>query len=76
MSDAARRDTAHQLGTTLRAPLPAAFDRLTDTELAELDRLLHDALRRRADNLDAAIDTSLDYVPRLMRPAVKKALGL
>ncbi|MBF6241203.1 hypothetical protein IU474_29580 [Nocardia otitidiscaviarum] len=71
MSDAAR-----QLGDALRAPLPAAFERLTDSELTELDRLLHDALRRHAANLDAAIDTSLDYVPRLMRPAVKKALGL
>ncbi|GAB4585933.1 hypothetical protein [Nocardia sp. IFM 10818] len=69
-------DAAHQLSTTLQAPLPDAFHRLPDTDLAELDRLLRTALQRRADNLDAAIGTSLDFVPRLMRPAVKKALGL
>ncbi|NNH68740.1 hypothetical protein HLB23_02405 [Nocardia uniformis] len=69
-------DAARQLSATLQAPLPDAFDQLADTELTELDRLLQTALRQRGDNLDAAIDTSLDYVPRLMRPAVKKALGL
>ncbi|WP_067537311.1 hypothetical protein [Nocardia crassostreae] len=69
-------DAARQLTTTLQAPLPDAFDRLTDADLRELDRLLQVALARRADNLDAAIGTSLDFVPRLMRPAVKKALGL
>ncbi|MEV6769523.1 hypothetical protein AB0N05_12940 [Nocardia sp. NPDC051030] len=71
MSDAAR-----QLAATLQAPLPEAFDRLSEADLAELDRLLNTALTQRAQNLDAAISTSLDFVPRLMRPAVKKALGL
>ncbi|MFI1919213.1 hypothetical protein [Nocardia sp. NPDC020380] len=71
MSDAAR-----QLSDTLRAPLPAAFEQLTDADLTELDRLLHDAMDRRRDTLDAALSSSLDFVPRLMRPAVKKALGL
>lgn len=69
-------DAARQLSATLQAPLPAAFDQLGDTELTELDRLLNTALRQRAANLDAAVNTSLDFVPRLMRPAVKKALGL
>ncbi|MEV6067579.1 hypothetical protein AB0L82_13575 [Nocardia sp. NPDC052001] len=67
---------ARQLADTLRAPLPADFDRLPETDLTELDRLLRAALTRRGDNLDAAIASSLDFVPRLMRPAVKKALGL
>ncbi|MBL1077139.1 hypothetical protein JK358_22325 [Nocardia sp. 2] len=71
MSDAAR-----QLSSTLQAPLPDAFDRLSDADLTELHRLLDTAQQRRGDNLDAAIETSLDFVPRLMRPAVKKALGL
>lgn len=69
-------DAAHQLSATLRAPLPDAFDRLTDADHTELDRLLQHALDTRAANLDAAISSSLDFVPRLMRPAVKKALGL
>ncbi|MFJ4654114.1 hypothetical protein ACIP5Y_22845 [Nocardia sp. NPDC088792] len=69
-------DAASQLSTTLRAPLPDAFAQLTDADLTELDRLLTDAMDRRRDTLDAALSTSLDFVPRLMRPAVKKALGL
>ncbi|WP_040807451.1 hypothetical protein [Nocardia concava] len=69
-------DPARQLSDTLRAALPAAFDQLTDPDLAELDRLLTQALERRGQTLDAAIGDSLDIVPRLMRPAIKKALGL
>ncbi|WP_330180573.1 hypothetical protein OHB26_29795 [Nocardia sp. NBC_01503] len=69
-------DAAAQLRDTLRAPLPAAFDQLGDADLTELDRLLHAAMTHRAATLDNAIGTSLDFVPRLMRPAVKKALGL
>ncbi|MFI6865890.1 hypothetical protein [Nocardia sp. NPDC050406] len=71
MSDAAR-----QLSTTLHAPLPDAFTQLGDPELTELHRLLTEAIQQRTANLDHAINTSLDFVPRLMRPAVKKALGL
>ncbi|WP_067708196.1 hypothetical protein [Nocardia yamanashiensis] len=67
---------ARQLATTLRAPLPEAFDQLTDTDHTELDRLLTTALQHRGKTLDTAIANSLDIVPRLMRPAVKKALGL
>ncbi|MCU1647249.1 MAG: hypothetical protein JWN03_7524 [Nocardia sp.] len=69
-------EAASQLSDTLRAPLPDAFDRLTDADHTELDRLLQQAMARRRANLDAAIGSSLDFVPRLMRPAVKKALGL
>ncbi|MGV9667405.1 hypothetical protein ACWDUL_05880 [Nocardia niigatensis] len=71
MSDAAR-----QLSHTLRAPLPAAFDQLDDTDLAELEHHLQATMTRRREALDAAIGSSLDFVPRLMRPAIKKALGL
>ncbi|MFI9508516.1 hypothetical protein [Nocardia sp. NPDC052566] len=71
MSDAAR-----QLTATLDAPLPDEFDRLSEAELAELDRLLRTAREQRAQELGAAIDSSLQLVPRLMRPAVKKVLGL
>ncbi|MFE5286144.1 hypothetical protein ACFRAQ_14370 [Nocardia sp. NPDC056611] len=69
-------DPARQLGDTLRAPLPAAFDQLPDSDLAELHRLLEAAKTHRRDTLDAALGSSLDFVPRLLRPAVKKALGL
>ncbi|UGT43566.1 hypothetical protein LTV02_09370 [Nocardia yamanashiensis] len=69
-------DPATQLATTLRAPLPQAFEQLTDADHTELERLLTTALQQRGHTLDTAIGNSLDIVPRLMRPAVKKALGL
>ncbi|GAB2443201.1 hypothetical protein ACWCW7_32630 [Nocardia tengchongensis] len=69
-------DPARHLGDTLQAPLPEAFHQLPDTDLTELHRLLEAAKTRRRATLDAAIGSSLDFVPRLMRPAVKKALGL
>ncbi|KZM72552.1 hypothetical protein [Nocardia terpenica] len=68
--------SAEQLARTLRAPLPDAFTELTGAELAELDRLLRAAHTERAETLAAAVDSSLELIPRLMRPAVKKALGL
>ncbi|WP_225730101.1 MULTISPECIES: hypothetical protein [unclassified Nocardia] len=69
-------DAAELLSRTLSAPLPAEFDRLSEAELAQLDRLLRAAEQRRADRLGAAIDSGLRLIPRLMRPAVKRALGL
>ncbi|MFX0576362.1 hypothetical protein [Nocardia nepalensis] len=69
-------DAASTLTRTLGAALPDEFGRLTDAELAELDRLLGAALTGRAERLDAATESSLQLIPRLMRPAVKKALGL
>ncbi|MFI5776300.1 hypothetical protein [Nocardia sp. NPDC051570] len=68
--------SAELLTRTLGAPLPEEFTRLSDAELGELDRLLREAQIRRAKRLAAALDSSMDFIPRLMRPAVKKALGL
>ncbi|MBF6331286.1 hypothetical protein [Nocardia transvalensis] len=68
--------SAEVLARTLGAALPPEFATLSDAELAELDRLLRAAQARRSNNLAGAIDSSMDFIPRLMRPAVKKALGL
>jgi hypothetical protein len=69
-------DAAQQLSGTLRAALPAEFESLSDTDLSRLDTILKAAAAGRAAALGTAIGGSLDYIPRLMRPAVKKALGL
>ncbi|AFU01916.1 MULTISPECIES: hypothetical protein [Nocardia] len=69
-------DPAHPLTQTLGAPLPDEFGRLTEADLAELDRLLRTAVSARGERLGAAVESSLQLIPRLMRPAVKKALGL
>ncbi|WP_069160885.1 hypothetical protein [Nocardia altamirensis] len=69
-------DAATPLIRTLGAPLPDEFDRLSAADLAELDRLLRAAQTARGQRLGAAVESSLQLIPRLMRPTVKKALGL
>ncbi|WP_194818553.1 hypothetical protein [Nocardia sp. XZ_19_385] len=69
-------DAAQTLAKTLGAPLPEEFDQLTEADLAALDGLLRSALAGRAARLESATETSLQLIPRLMRPAVKKVLGL
>ncbi|MEV0248303.1 hypothetical protein AB0H76_17030 [Nocardia sp. NPDC050712] len=69
-------DAAQTLAKTLGAPLPAEFDSLTEADLTALDGLLRGALAGRAARLEAATETSLQLIPRLLRPAVKKVLGL
>lgn len=69
-------DAAKALIRTLGAALPDEFDRLTDSDLAELDRLLRNAVTARGERLGAAVESSLQLIPRLMRPTVKRALGL
>lgn len=69
-------DAAATLSRTLGAPLPEEFTALPEADLAALDRLLRTALDARADRLGTAVESSLGLIPRLMRPAVKKVLGL
>lgn len=69
-------DTAAALAATLGAPLPKDFAALTDEQLATLDSLLQRAAQRRADELTTGIAQSLQHVPAVVRPAVRKLLGL
>ena len=69
-------EVAEELSRTLRAPLPDGFASLPTARLQELNRLLETALARRAQTLGESINASLDHTPRLLRPAVRKALGL
>jgi hypothetical protein len=67
---------AEELSRTLRAPLPDEFTSLPATQLQQLNELLDATLERRAKALGESINASLEHTPRLLRPAVRKALGL
>ncbi|MBF6454920.1 hypothetical protein [Nocardia cyriacigeorgica] len=67
---------ADTLSERLGAPLPEAFSRLSEAQLTELDHVLSAASERRAAQMHAAFESGLQMIPRLLRPAVKKALGL
>ncbi|MBJ8339014.1 hypothetical protein JGU71_08970 [Antrihabitans sp. YC3-6] len=69
-------DAGQALARTLQAPLPPGFDTVDDADLARLHGFLTKAVEHRSTSLDDAITGSLKHTPRLMRPAVKKALGL
>ncbi|CAM3264192.1 hypothetical protein BST27_23320 [Mycobacterium intermedium] len=69
-------EVAEELSRTLRAPLPDGFESLPAAQLQELNRLLETTLARRAQKLTESINASLDHTPRLLRPAVRRALGL
>lgn len=69
-------EVADELSRTLRAPLPDGFASLPPGQLQELNKLLEATLERRAQTLTESIHASLDHAPRLLRPAVRKALGL
>jgi hypothetical protein len=65
------RTLAGQLGG-----LPEAVAALPDEYQQDLADALHEARRRQAIALAKAANESLRYVPALLRPAVRKAVGL
>ena len=69
-------EVAEELSRTLGAPLPDGFASLPTEQLEQLQRLLDMTLAHRAQTLGESINASLDHAPRLLRPAVRKALGL
>jgi hypothetical protein len=65
------RTLAGQLGG-----LPEGVAALPDEYQQDLADALHEARRRQAKALAKAGNESLRYVPALLRPAVRKAVGL
>ena len=53
---------------------PDGLDALDAQGLRALTVLLHDAKARQSEALDAAVDQSLEFVPRVMRGSVRKIL--
>jgi hypothetical protein len=68
MSD---RTLAGQLGS-----LPEGIDALAEEDKQDLADALHAARRRQASALAKAGDDALRFVPALLRPAIRKAVGL
>lgn len=67
-----RRTLAEQLGE----PLPGGIEALDDEQKRLIGDLLRAARRRQAAALTTAAEESLEYVPFLLRGAVRKAVGL
>lgn len=65
-----------ELRRQFRAPLPASVAALSDADAADLASALRDARRRQTRQLMAATEESLSQVPRLIRPLVRKVIGL
>jgi hypothetical protein len=65
------RTLAEQVGS-----LPEGIAALAEEHRRDLGEAVLDARRRQAAALAKAGDESLRYVPALLRPAIRKAVGL
>jgi hypothetical protein len=63
------------LDAQLRASAPAGVRRLADEHLVDLAEAIKAARRRQAAELATAGDQALTHIPRVLRGAVRKALG-
>lgn len=77
MTGSGRRPEA-RAGTTLEqeygGPLPPGLARLDPEQQDRLCAAIDEARTRQREELGAAIERGLEVIPRLLRPAVKKAL--
>lgn len=65
-----------ELRAQFRSELPARVEALDAEALGDLTTALRDARRRQRETLAKAADESLKQVPRLVRPLVRKVIGL
>lgn len=65
-----------ELSTELRSPLPDAVAALPEANVGDLLDALRSALATQARELDEAVTAALNHVPRPLRGAVRKAVGL
>ncbi|MGH3861521.1 hypothetical protein [Actinokineospora sp.] len=65
-----------ELRRQFRSELPAGVESLEAESLSDLTGALRDARRRQRESLAKAADESLKQVPRLVRPLVRKVIGL
>ena len=68
-------DGTAELAAALGAPPPAGLEELSDDDLRVLAGLVARARRRQAAALEAAADDAFDHIPRLLRGAVRRAVG-
>ncbi len=65
-----------ELRKQFRGPLPAAVEALDPGSAAHLAAALRTARRRQGVELSASTEESLRQLPRLLRPLVRRAMGL
>jgi hypothetical protein len=70
MSAKAMRDLEEELG----GRAPDGLEALTDAQLRAFTDLLHDKKVRQSEGLQAAVEHSLEIVPRMVRGPVRKIL--
>ncbi|GLZ36840.1 hypothetical protein [Actinokineospora sp. NBRC 105648] len=69
-------DAVAELRRQFRGPLPAGVEALDAESARDLAGALRSARRRQGEHLVAATDESLRQLPRLLRPLVRKVIGL
>ncbi len=67
-------DAVDILEGELGGPVPDGFTQLSDEQLLALADLLQEARERGQEELQAGVEDSLNFVPRLMRGSVRKIL--
>ena len=67
-------DPHARLAGELRGPPPSQISELPDDDLDHLAGLIADARHRQAAEIAAAADRGLNFVPRLLRGPIRKAL--
>jgi len=67
-------DAVDILEAELGGPVPAGLEHLSDEQLLALADLLQEARERGREELQAGLEDSLNFVPRLMRGPVRKIL--
>lgn len=69
-------DTGKTLAERISGELPAGIAALDETHRQFLADAIGTAKRRQSEDLAAATEESLQYVPKLLRRPVRKAVGL
>lgn len=65
-----------ELEGALGAPVPGAFTTLAPADAEHLTAAIRTAQARQAAQLEGAVTEALNHVPRPLRGAVRKAVGL
>ncbi|MBM7775377.1 hypothetical protein JOD54_005581 [Actinokineospora baliensis] len=69
-------DPLTALRTQFRGPLPAAVEALPAEAALDLADAMRTARRRQTAHLAAATEDSLRQLPRVLRPLVRRVIGL
>ncbi|WP_436496692.1 hypothetical protein [Actinokineospora sp. HUAS TT18] len=69
-------DAVAELRKQLRGTLPASVEDLEPDAIWDLAGAVRTARRRQTEHLIQATEASLSHVPRLVRPVVRKVIGL